>query len=107
MNETEIVKAIIDRLAELKPVVDEYERLKGAELVLGQIPKAITAEDITRSGNKARGHGPKLPDPTKGRRYSKGEKKAAKSHAGKHGVKLASRAYGIPEATIYRWLRGD
>lgn len=98
MIEFEIKKHIQARMDELRPLVAEYERLQGAVLALkdigpGRKPVAIV------------GHKPKHPE--KARRYSKGEKEAALAMVTRVGVKKSARTYGIPEATIYRWLRAS
>ena len=97
-----IKRAIEARLEELRPFVTEYERLKGAELVLSRIPKSVHQIRQERPPRKpAAIVGNKPPQP----RYTHGEKLAAIKQARKTSVKESSRTYGIPEATIYRWIR--
>jgi hypothetical protein len=98
MNELEIKQAIEARREELRPAVDEYERLQGAVLALKSI-------DAPRKPAAIIGHKPKRPE--LGRRYTRGEKEAAITMARRKGVgpKGSARTYGISEATIRRWLK--
>jgi hypothetical protein len=105
-----IKEAMEARLEELRPLLDEYERLQGALLALKDIPvtasEPITADVITRSGNKARRKGP-AGNTKYGKRYTKGEKEAAVTQARKTSVEESARTYGISTATINRWLKQD
>lgn len=95
MTEAELLSEIQRRMAELAPLIAEYNKLQAADMALARVPgPAVIGKPWHDSFDRPNA-----------RRYSRGEKIAAINQARKYGVKNSSRTYGIPEATIYRWLR--